>query len=108
MPTKEKEQEFDWNQHRDDVEAAKEEAAQAYNEPIDNEITQSEWNLMLQRRGQDDANRLFAMIEEHGSVNIVADPEPPAEDETAIDETYADAEADTGQAKQKKDDDKKK
>jgi len=98
---KEKAQEFDWEQHQDDVKAAQEEAAQAQNEPIDNEITQSEWNLMLQRRGQEDANRLFAMIDAHGSVNIVADPEVE-EDETAIDETYADAEADTGEAKQKK------
>jgi hypothetical protein len=105
MPTKQKEQKFDKKAYAEEVEKAQEEADAALAEPISADIYQSEWDLRRQRLGQEDAKWLFAVVEEHGAPNIVADPEPD-EDETAIDETYANAEADTANAKQSKDDDK--
>jgi hypothetical protein len=75
--------------YADEVAAAQEEAAQAVFEPINPDITESEWELMNLRRGVDDANRLFEIVAQHGAPNIVADPEPPPE-ETGEGETLPD------------------
>lgn len=64
----------------EEVEAAQEEAAAADLEPPSQDITESEWELMCQRRSQGDADLLFDIVIEHGGVNIVPDPEPPAEE----------------------------
>ena len=87
--------------YADEVKAAQEEAAAATLEPVSAEITESEWALMLQRRGQSDSDLLFDIIEEHGSVEIVPDPEPPeeAEAEAAPGE---DAEPKEGNGRKKK------
>jgi hypothetical protein len=71
----------------DEVKAAQEEAADAALEPSDPDIFQSEWDAMLGRQSQGDAAWLFAVTEEHGGPNIVADPEPPPVEETGEGET---------------------
>lgn len=65
--------------YADEVQAAQEEAAAATFEPPSADISESEWALMNTRRGQGDAELLFDIIVEHGAINIVADPEAPAE-----------------------------
>ena len=73
--------------YADEVKAAQEEAEAAVYEPSNPDIFQSEWDEMLVRQGQDDARWLFTVTEEHGGPNIVADPEPPPEEETGSGET---------------------
>jgi len=72
--------------YAEEVQAAHEEAAAALTEPPSADILQSEWDLMLLRRSQGDANLLFDIVAEHGAPNIVPDPEPeeaPAEEAPA-------------------------
>ena len=64
----------------DEVKAAQEEAMAQNVEPVSNEITESEWELMNTRRSQGDADLLFDIVVEHGGVSIVPDPEPPPEE----------------------------
>lgn len=101
MPTKEKK--FDSKAYAEEVKEAQEEAKEAVQEPISADITESEWELRKQRLGADDAKWLFAVVEEHGGPNIVADPEPEDEEYGALDETYREtaAKADTGKAEEK-------
>jgi hypothetical protein len=65
--------------YAEEVKTAQEEAAAALAEPPSADILQSEWDLMLLRRGQGDANLLFDIVAEHGAPNIVPDPEPEEE-----------------------------
>jgi hypothetical protein len=93
MPTAEEKQAY-----LDEVKTAQEEAETQALEPASPDITQSEWDLMLERQGQDDAKWLFQVTEEHGGPNVVADPEPPPE-ETGEGETGTEEPAPEPQSK---------
>ena len=75
--------------YADEVAAAQEEAAAEQFEPPSQDITESEWEAMCQRRSQGDADLLFDIVIEHGGVNIVPDPEPPAEETAPPEEPEA-------------------
>ena len=73
----------------EEVKQAQEEADAVALEPISPDIFQSEWDLMNLRRGAEDANTLFDIVEAHGAPNIVPDPEP----EPPVDESGGEAES---------------
>jgi len=73
--------------YQEEVAQAREEAEAVALEPISPDIFQSEWDLMNMRRGAEDANILFDIVEAHGAPNIVPDPEP----EPPVDESGGEA-----------------
>lgn len=66
--------------YAEELKQAREEAATVEFEPTSPDITESEWQAMLDRQSQDDAKWLFTVTEESGGPNVVADPEPPPEE----------------------------
>lgn len=48
---------------------------------IPDSLTESEWAEINLRRSQQDANDVFGMLAEHGTISIVPDPEPAPEAE---------------------------